>query len=124
MLLNKYNKNRLKVTALKKNFTEDTIFTGCARGESVFIPRMLLIPSDYPFEFQILQFPLKLCFAKSIIDKSPEQTSNFAGVDLRKNYFSRCRVVASWKSCSNCLIILAPAEKTSNILYKKVLIRN
>ncbi|KAL4089135.1 hypothetical protein QTP88_024207 [Uroleucon formosanum] len=33
--------------------------TGSAKGESVFIPRIPMIPSDYPFQFKRMQFPVK-----------------------------------------------------------------
>ncbi|XP_064111315.1 translation initiation factor IF-2, mitochondrial-like [Macrobrachium nipponense] len=44
---------------------EATILTGKASREDVFIPRIPVIPSDAPFEFKCLQFPLKLSFAMS-----------------------------------------------------------
>ncbi|KAL4098678.1 hypothetical protein QTP88_023229 [Uroleucon formosanum] len=33
--------------------------TGSAKGESVFIPRIPMIPSDYPFQFTRMQFLVK-----------------------------------------------------------------
>ncbi|XP_046145875.1 uncharacterized protein LOC114881245 [Osmia bicornis bicornis] len=60
------NGTRLRVKVLHRNVIEATVFTGCARGESVFIPRIPLIPSEYPFHFKRLQFPLKVCFAMTI----------------------------------------------------------
>ncbi|KAL4084701.1 hypothetical protein QTP88_027625 [Uroleucon formosanum] len=33
--------------------------TGSAKGESVFIPRIPMIPSDYPFQFKRIQFSVK-----------------------------------------------------------------
>ena len=63
------NGTRLRVKSLHKNVIEATVFTGCARGESVFIPRIPLIPSEYPFDFKRLQFPLKVCFAMTVADQ-------------------------------------------------------
>uniref|UniRef100_A0A2S2QXL1 ATP-dependent DNA helicase n=1 Tax=Sipha flava TaxID=143950 RepID=A0A2S2QXL1_9HEMI len=54
------NGTRLKVKALHHNIVEATILTGCAKGETVFVPRIPLIPNDHPFEFKRLQFPLKV----------------------------------------------------------------
>jgi hypothetical protein len=36
------------------------IFTGCGTRELVFLPRIPLIPSDYHFQFKLLQFPIKV----------------------------------------------------------------
>lgn len=60
---------------------------GCALNESVFIPRIPLILSDYLFEFKRLQFPLMLCFVTTM-NTSQEQTYKFAGVDLKGLLFS------------------------------------
>lgn len=45
------NGTRLQVKALHRNIVEAIILTGCAKGETVFIPRIPLIPNDTPFEF-------------------------------------------------------------------------
>ncbi|XP_025421005.1 uncharacterized protein LOC112691082 [Sipha flava] len=81
------NRTRLKVKALHRNIVEATILTECAKGETVFVPRIPLILNDHPFEFKRLQFPLKVCFAMTI-NKSQDQTLKFAGIDLRENCFS------------------------------------
>ncbi|XP_063904727.1 uncharacterized protein LOC135123780 [Zophobas morio] len=76
------NGTRLQITALHRNVVEATIITGCAQGEKVFIPRIPLIPSEYPFEFKRLQFPLKVCFAITI-NKAQGQTLNSKGANTR-----------------------------------------
>ena len=116
------NGTRLQVTALNKNFIEATIFNGCARGESVFIPRIPLIPSEYPFQFKRLQFPLKVCFAMTI-NKPQGQTLRISGLDLREDCFSHGQfyVGSSRGSSSSSLVILAPNGKTTNVVYKEVL---
>lgn len=50
------NGTRFQVKGLHKNLIEATVLTGCARGETVFIPRIPLMTSNYPFEFKRLQF--------------------------------------------------------------------
>jgi len=40
--------------------------TGYAKGESVFISRIPMIPSDYSFQFKRMQFPVKVCFSMTI----------------------------------------------------------
>ncbi|XP_037809132.1 ATP-dependent DNA helicase PIF1-like [Lucilia sericata] len=81
------NGTRLGVKALHKNVIEATILTGCAKGDTVFIPRIPLKTSNYPFEFKRLQFPLKISFAVTI-NKSQGQTLKVAGVDLTDECFS------------------------------------
>ncbi|CAK1602904.1 unnamed protein product [Parnassius mnemosyne] len=53
------NLTRLRVKALHKNVVEAIIlvFTEKARVKSVYIPRVPLILTAYPFEFKRLQFP-------------------------------------------------------------------
>ncbi|CAK1580549.1 unnamed protein product [Parnassius mnemosyne] len=113
---------RLRVKALHKNVVEAIIFTGCARGESVYIPRIPLIPTEYPFEFKRLQFPLKFCFAMTI-SKSQGQSLKTAGIDLRGDCFSHGQfyVACSRVSSSNNLIVLASEGTTSNVVYNEVL---
>ncbi|KAL4098553.1 hypothetical protein QTP88_023139 [Uroleucon formosanum] len=60
------NGTRLRITDLQKNLIEALIMTGSAKGKSVFIPRIPMIPSDYPFQFKRMQFPVKVCFAMTI----------------------------------------------------------
>jgi len=74
------NGTRLQITRLQKNIIEATVLTGCARAESVLVPRIPLIPSDWPFQFKRLQFPVKVCFSMTI-NKSQGQTLKFAGID-------------------------------------------
>lgn len=116
------NGTRLQVTELRHNVIVAVPFTGCGAGESVFIPRIPLIPTDHPFEFKRLQFPLKVCFAMTI-NKSQGQSLRFAGVDLREGCFSHGQfyVACSRVSSPNNLIILAPGNSTENIVYKEVL---
>ncbi|CAJ0963288.1 unnamed protein product [Ranitomeya imitator] len=60
------NGTRLLIKNLFPYVIEATILTGCATGEDVFIPTIPLIPSDLPFDFKRLQFPVRLAFAMSI----------------------------------------------------------
>ncbi|XP_022182202.1 uncharacterized protein LOC111042018 [Myzus persicae] len=117
------NGTRLKVKALHRNIVEATILTGCAKGETVFVLRTPLILNDLPFEFKRLQFPLRVCFAMTII-KSQGRTLKFAGIDLRENCFSlgQLYVACSCVSSPSILVILTPTNKSAkNIVYKEVL---
>jgi ATP-dependent DNA helicase PIF1 len=112
----------LQIKALHRHIIEATILTGCAKGEIVFIPRIPLIPSEYPFEFKIFQFPVKVCFAITI-NKSQGQSQKLAGMDLLESCFSHGQlyVACSRVSSAKDLTILAPGEYTENVVYKEVL---
>jgi ATP-dependent DNA helicase PIF1 len=60
------NGARLCVKSLMPHVIEATILTGCAKSEDVFISRIPMVPTDMPFEFKRLQFPVCLTFAMSI----------------------------------------------------------
>ena len=72
-LLQLCNGTRLKVINLKNFLIECTILTGNETGETVFIPRIAMIPSELPFQFKRLQFPIKLVFGMTI-NKAQGQT--------------------------------------------------
>jgi len=69
-----------------KNLIEAIITTGSAKGESVLIPCIPMIPSDYPFQFKRMQFPVKVSFAMTI-NKSQGQTLKFTRIDIREYCF-------------------------------------
>ena len=64
---------------------EDTILTGVGK-ENVCIPRIPIIPSDLPFEFKILQFPIKLSYAMTI-NKTQGQSLRITGLELMSPCF-------------------------------------
>jgi len=116
------NGTRLQVIGMMDNVIEATILTGRGKGERVFIPRIPLIPSDYPFQFKRLQFPVKICFAMTI-NKSQGQSIQYTGVDLRTPCFSHGQfyVACSRVSSPDNLYLLAPTGRTSNIVYNEIL---
>jgi len=61
-----YNVTRLRIIGLQKNLIEAIIMTGSAKGGAVLIPRIPIIPSNYPFQFERMQFPVKVCFVITI----------------------------------------------------------
>ncbi|MEE6467607.1 hypothetical protein FKM82_007336 [Ascaphus truei] len=81
------NGTRLCIKSLMPNLIEATILTGKATGEDVFIPRIPLIPTDMPFNFKRLQFPLRLAFAITI-NKSQGQSIKCTGINLESPCFS------------------------------------
>ncbi|XP_044597781.1 uncharacterized protein LOC123274285, partial [Cotesia glomerata] len=56
------NGTRLSIKKLMPNVIEATIIVGKYKGEDVLIPRIPIIPSDLPFTFKRLQFPIRLAF--------------------------------------------------------------
>ncbi|KAJ8708782.1 hypothetical protein PYW08_010164 [Mythimna loreyi] len=116
------NGTRLLVKSLKKFIIECTILTGCGTGEDVLIPRIPLIPSDLPFQFKRLQFPVKISFAMTI-NKSQGQTFNVAGLDLSVECFSdgQLNVALSRVTSKQNMFVLANDKKAVNVVYKDIL---
>ncbi|XP_075703412.1 ATP-dependent DNA helicase Pif1-like [Rhinoderma darwinii] len=116
------NGTRLCVKKLMDNVIEATILTGCAKGEVVFIPRIPPTPNDVPFEFQRQQFPVRLAFAMTT-NKAQDQSLKVAGIHLQSPCFSHGQlyVACSRVGTGKNLYILAPDQKTKNIVYKKAL---
>jgi ATP-dependent DNA helicase PIF1 len=56
------NGTRLCVRKILGNVIEATLLTGKGEGETVFILRIPLIPTDLAFNFKRLQFPVRLAF--------------------------------------------------------------
>ncbi|XP_053597225.1 ATP-dependent DNA helicase PIF6-like [Microplitis demolitor] len=116
------NGTRLRVTKLQKNVIEATILTGSGKGESVFIPRIPLIPNNFPFEFKRIQFPVSLSFTMTI-NKAQGQTMSITGVDLRTPCFSHGQLYVSLsrvRSNKN-VYVCVNGEKTRNVVYTEVL---
>ncbi len=65
------------------------MITGGAKGRVVFVPRIMLAPSnpDLPFVLQRRQFPVKLAFAMTI-NKSQGQTLEKVGIFLPEPVFA------------------------------------
>lgn len=116
------NGTRLFIKKLTPNIIEATIMTGHAAGENVFIPRIPIIPSDLPFQFKRLQFPVRLSFSMSI-NKAQGQSLKVVGLDLQKPCFSHGQLYVGCSRVGNSenLHILAPNGRTLNIVYPEAL---
>ncbi|XP_044582994.1 uncharacterized protein LOC123264012 [Cotesia glomerata] len=104
------NGTRLQVKVLHKNVIEAMIFTGKYEGETVFIPRIPLIPSDYHFEFKRLQFPVKVSYAMTI-NKAQGQSLKMTGVDLRNDCFSHGQLYVA------CSRVYCKAKTMNNVFF-------
>nr|XP_023883470.1 uncharacterized protein LOC111995771 [Quercus suber] len=123
------NGTRLVVTQLSKWVIEAKVITGSHVGNKVFIPRIVLSPSDtkWPFVLKRRQFPISVCFAMTI-NKSQGQSLKHVGLFLPKPVFSHGQlyVAVSRVTTRNGLklLIIGDDGKTSsttkNIVYKEV----
>ena len=137
------NGTRLVVKNIFRHIIEATILYGTAKGEDVFIPRIPIIPSDLPFNFKRLQFPVRLCSAMSINKSQGKpckilikinyeiehcflltgQSLKVAGLQLQEPCFAHGQlyVATSRVGSRSGLFVLAPNGKTKNIVYQKAL---
>ena len=81
-----------------------------------------MIPNDLPFNFKIIQFPVKVSFAITI-NKAQRQTFKHVGIDLRQDFYTRTTNVAlpRWGCGENQYVLLPQENKTKNIVYAEVL---
>lgn len=100
------------------NVVEATILTGPFKGEDVLIPRIPMIPTDMPFQFKRLQFPIRLAFAITI-NKAQGQSLELCGLDLDADCFSHGQL---YVACSRVdkpdnLYICTDNGTTQNVVY-------
>lgn len=116
------NGTRLVIRKLMSNVIHASILKGKFKDEEVLIPRIPMIPTDMPFEFKRIQFPIRLAFAMTI-NKSQGQSLTICGLNLENACFSHGQLyVACSRVCKpSALFVLAPDQKTKNVVYHKVL---
>lgn len=125
------NGTRLCVVNLGKRIIEARIMTGNSKGNTVFLPRISMIPSDsgLPFDLKRRQFPIKPAFAMTI-NKSQGQTFNHIGLDLTHPPFthgqlyvalSRVRSFDSLSILPNPESVVNGNHTTHNIVFQDVL---
>jgi ATP-dependent DNA helicase PIF1 len=108
---------------LRNNIIEAVILTGPAKGEIAFIPRIPMIPSDLPFSFKRLQFPVQVSFAITI-NKAQGQTFKYVGVDLRTECFLHEQLYVAFSRTgdpNHLMILISTGNITKNIIYSEVL---
>jgi len=80
-----------------ENIIEATILKGPSEGEAVLIFRIPIIPTDLPFQFKRLQYPIRLKFAITV-NKAQGQSLEKCGIDLNTDCFSHGQL---YVACSN-----------------------
>ncbi|GFS84158.1 hypothetical protein TNCV_2365311 [Trichonephila clavipes] len=84
------------------NVIEATILTGKFKGEDVLLLRIPMIPTDMPFEFKRLQFPVRLAFAMTI-NKAQGQSLQVCGLNLENPCFSHGQLYVASSRVVTCL---------------------
>ena len=64
------------------NIIEATIHTGCVKGEALLMIKIPIIPTDMPFNYRHLQFPIQLVFVMMTISKVQGQSLSVVGIKL------------------------------------------
>ncbi|CAH0397746.1 unnamed protein product [Chilo suppressalis] len=113
---------RLRIAELRRHIVQATILAGGAKGETVLIPRIPIIPTNLPFQFKCLQFPINVAFSITI-NKSQGQTLKVADIHLGTPCFShgQLNVGCSRVSGARNLFIYAENKKSRNVVYRDVL---
>jgi ATP-dependent DNA helicase PIF1 len=91
------------VKKLIYKITEAIILNGKMKGNDVLLPRIPMIPTDMPFEFKLLQFPVRLNFA-IIINKAQGQLQQVCGLSFEHSYFLHGQL------CVSCSYVRKPFD--------------
>ncbi|KAF8050471.1 hypothetical protein N665_1961s0003 [Sinapis alba] len=120
---------RLQITQLMEFMVAAKIITRSKVGKTVYIPRLLITPSDtrLPFKMRRRQLPLAVAFAITI-NKSQGQSLSEVGLFLPRPVFSHGQlyVAISRVTSKKGLKILIvdkdgkPQPKTINVVFKEV----
>ncbi|KAF8092456.1 hypothetical protein N665_0414s0007 [Sinapis alba] len=123
------NGTRLQITELMDFMIGARIITGEKVGKIVYIPRLLIQPSDtrLPFKMRRRQFPLAVAFAMTI-NKSQGQSLSEVGIFLPRPVFSHGQLymaISRVTSKKGLKILIVdkdgkPQRKTMNVVFKEV----
>ncbi|OWZ00029.1 Helitron helicase [Phytophthora megakarya] len=129
------NGTRLRVVSLRERSIEATVMSGPAKGNTVFIPRIIFYTNDddkeFPFQLKRKQFPVVPAFAMTI-NKAQGQSIHHVGIYLESPVFAHGQlyVALSRVTSRKAIKIAVDAEMidedgrvhTKNIVYREFLI--
>ncbi|KAL0801538.1 hypothetical protein Bca101_056714 [Brassica carinata] len=123
------NGTRAQITQLMDFMVQARIITGEKVGDTVYIPRLLITPSDtvLPFKMRRRQLPLAVAFAITI-NKSQGQSLSQVGLFLPRPVFSHGQLymaVSRVTSKKGLKILIVdkdgkPQKKTMNVVFKEI----
>ncbi|XP_058751149.1 uncharacterized protein LOC131624180 [Vicia villosa] len=121
------NGTRLTVTRLANHVIEAKIISGTHVGNTIYIPRMSLSPSQSPWPFKLIrrQFPIIVSFEMTM-NKSQGQSLDYVGLYLPKDVFSHEQLYVAMsrvKSKGGLKILIhdkdkLPLQVTTNVVFK------
>jgi ATP-dependent DNA helicase PIF1 len=124
-------KARLRIHRLQRNVIDALIIGGKYGDNRVFIPRILMTPtnSTLPFTLTRRQFPIRPCFAMTI-NKSQGQTLDHDGISLEAEVFTHGQLHAALSRVRDRskLWVFAPQREgctlgtTANSVYQPALL--
>ena len=118
------NGTKYIVVNLHSRIIEAKIASGPYKDNVLFIPRIVIKPSEstFPFQLKRKQFPVRPCFAITA-NKSQGQTLGKVGICLERPFFSHGAyyVAQSRVGKKSSLKIMADTQFTENVVYPEIL---
>ena len=126
------NGTRMVVIRTSRRVLEAKVIGGEHHGETAFIPRITLMPTEgqtgFAFLLKCHQFPVNLAFVLTI-NKAQGQSVKEVGIDLRIPVFSHGQLYVALSRATNSrnIHVLLPdtdreVGKTCNVVYPEVLV--
>ncbi|KAL5255719.1 hypothetical protein ACHWQZ_G011069 [Mnemiopsis leidyi] len=120
------NGTKYIVVNLHSRIIEAKIASGPYKDNVLFIPRIVIKPSEstFPFQLKRKQFPVRPCFAITA-NKSQGQTLGKVGICLERPFFSHGAyyVAQSRVGKKSSLKIMADTQFTENVVYPEIFAR-
>ena len=114
------NGTRLQVVMMCRNVLKVRIVSGNSDfiGKEAFIPRIKICPSDFPFKFERLQFPIILSYCITI-NKSQGQEFDTVGIYLPSPVFSHGQLYVAFSRAKRYSSIFIQVKSGISQLFDK-----